>query len=65
MHQHFKFIIFGHDTIVKTIIKDLSRTQVSMHKGYALRNQAYWQRFDAKCPSTFWRAFLNCFYTSF
>ena len=30
-----------------------------MHKGYGLRNQASWQRFDAKCGSNFNRVFLN------
>ena len=40
--------ISGHGTIVKTIFKELTRTQVSMHKGCALRNETTWRRFDAK-----------------
>ena len=30
-----------------------SRTQVSMHKGCASRNEATWQQFDAKCGCNF------------
>ena len=43
----------------------LSRTQVSVHKGCALRNEATWQQFDAKCVCRFWRAFLKYANTSF
>ena len=41
--------IFGHGTIIKTIfLKDLSRTQVPVHKGCAYRNEATWRRFWCK-----------------
>ena len=59
MHQ-----LFGHGTIVKTIFKDLTRTQVLMHKGCALRNETTWRRFDAKCRSNLWRPFFKSTHNS-
>ena len=66
MHQYFKYVIRGHGSINRQgdFIKDLSRTQVSMYKACALRNEATGQRFDAKCGSNFWRVFLKYVNTS-
>ena len=64
--MHFKYVILGHGTINRysVFIKDLSRTEVSMYKACALRNEATGQRFDAKCGSNFWRVFLKYVNTS-
>ena len=61
MQQYFKFIIFSHGTIVQTnLLRTFHGLKFQCTKACNdLRNQASWQRFDAKCGSNFNRVFLN------
>ena len=53
IHQNFTFVIFWlRNQRSNNILKDLSRTQVTMHKCCAYRNEATWRRFWRKRKST-------------